>query len=750
MKITFKKVKVIIAIISVLIVASLLTLFLFRYFNKEPKLQDLTLEKIEITYDDKVIDRYDAQVQSVDFTLGVRINDGADISNCVKPVVKWEFVGKTDTTISNAGLVHVGNAIQDVEVMVSVIGVNKLTKTIPFSIIPKQGTTLQSISAVTEPNMTQDYIEGQVFDKKSISVWGNFGSYFARLTGFTANEDPLTATSTDVLIKYGDMEFSLPVSVKRKTLQSIEIITAPDKVEYIETQKFDKTGLKVKANYEYLSEVITDFNVDETTPLQFGDRRVVVSYTFNDITKQTTQEIVVSHRVLSSITISGDVKKEYVQGAKFDPTGLQVTANFEVVESEIITNYEYDKLPLMGGTEKVTISYTENGVTKYADVEGINVLVPYSAVRRVKINSPENVSLNWTYNYISDQLEEKSDYNNYTEHSLLFDVVAGEYDVPVGAVVTLTATNSAVSGFVVDDTEILLDYPNNYYLLDIVRGTQIEIGALELPGNRFVVRFVGDNKDKSFVYGKSWAEPLRTQDLQIVLQLFSATSNYYYEYIIDETPYSFAELSNISFNKKTIVVVEKKNIVAENKVLTLNYYDNFTATINEDVSTLTLATLPSPSRAGYTFKGWSKTSDGESIDDATLSEYLSSASESYVLYALWEKIVVDYSGSKVVGTWTIEATRENVPLKCTVTFNSDGTFTYEVMYDSVKNNSYLGFYSVKDNVVTILSAETSSDVMLISKGDFMFKIVGEDLSVCVFIIENYAVNKMDLSLAKSA
>ena len=72
------------------------------------------------------------------------------------------------------------------------------------------------------------------------------------------------------------------------------------------------------------------------------------------------------------------------------------------------------------------------------------------------------------------------------------------------------------------------------------------------------------------------------------------------------------------------------------------------------------------------------------------------------------------------------------------------------MYDSVKNNSYLGFYSVKDNVVTILSAETSSDVMLISKGDFMFKIVGEDLSVCVFIIENYAVNKMDLSLAKSA
>ena len=69
---------------------------------------------------------------------------------------------------------------------------------------------------------------------------------------------------------------------------------------------------------------------------------------------------------LTSITISNAPNKTiYVEGQNFDATGMEVKANYNSQITQTITNYTIiDGKNLKVGQTSVTISYTENGVTK--------------------------------------------------------------------------------------------------------------------------------------------------------------------------------------------------------------------------------------------------------------------------------------------------------------------------------------------------------------------------------------------------
>ncbi len=751
MKGASKGTKVIIAVTSTIVVASLLTLFLYFAIvgMKPPKPQKMEIHNLEISYNGKAIETFDAEVQAEDFSLGVIVNGGVEVENTLPPTITWKFVGDTDSLVTADGVIHVGNTIQTVSLVATAVGENEVSASIEFNIVPKTGTTLESISAVTKAGATQEYIEGQVFDISTISVWGFYGSYYARLTGFTAPTNPLTYTSTDVLIKYGDKEFSLPVSVKKKTLQSIDIISLPNKVDYIETQTFDKTGLRIRANYEYLSEEVSDFVVDESRPLAVSDKMILVSYTFNGVTQTAPLSINVAHRKLVSITVSGDVKKQYVQGAKFSTKGLKVVANYEEVASEEVLNYTYPTMPLMSGVTQIEIAYTENGITQSAVLSGITVEAPYFRSRHIKVLSSENLSLSWTYKYINDNLEEKTDYNTYAEHSYAYDVVNGEYDVPVGAVVTFTATNSTVSGIKVGEEQISFDYPSDSYNIEVFAGDEMQVDALVLPGERFVVRFSGTSGERSFVYGKSWSEPLRGQDYITVGQIFTDSTDKYYIYQIGENYYTYAQLKDLPFNKKTVVVVTEVRVETENKVLTLCYYDGMSTVLNEGVDALKLTDIDAPTRTRYNFLGWATEENGAPLTDETLKDYLNSEREEYILFALWESVAVDYADSQYVGTWSCEVTVGETDLSCTVEFKVNGTFNYTVYYGGILNNSYTGYYEINAGKITILEINCPLEMMLVAPSDFKFVLDGENLQASVFIIENYAVSAMDLDLTKA-
>lgn len=62
-------------------------------------------------------------------------------------------------------------------------------------------------------------------------------------------------------------------------LTGIEITTPPSKIEYVEGETFDSTGMVVTANYsDGSAEAVTDYTVDKTEPLTVSDTVVTVSY----------------------------------------------------------------------------------------------------------------------------------------------------------------------------------------------------------------------------------------------------------------------------------------------------------------------------------------------------------------------------------------------------------------------------------------------------------------------------------------
>lgn len=78
-----------------------------------------------------------------------------------------------------------------------------------------------------------------------------------------------------------------------------------------------------------------------------------------------------TEKTLESIEITkGPDKIAYTEGEKFDPTGMVVTAKYSDETSKVVTDYTYAPKAELGKNDtKITVSYTEDGVTKTDDIE---------------------------------------------------------------------------------------------------------------------------------------------------------------------------------------------------------------------------------------------------------------------------------------------------------------------------------------------------------------------------------------------
>lgn len=74
-------------------------------------------------------------------------------------------------------------------------------------------------------------------------------------------------------------------------------------------------------------------------------------------------------KVLTKIDVTAEpTKTAYVEGQTFDPTGMVVTASYDDSSSAEVTGYTFSNSALTKGQTFVEVSYTENGVTKTANV----------------------------------------------------------------------------------------------------------------------------------------------------------------------------------------------------------------------------------------------------------------------------------------------------------------------------------------------------------------------------------------------
>ena len=147
--------------------------------------------------------------------------------------------------------------------------------------------------------------------------------------------------------------------------------------------------MKVIATYsDGTTKEVTDYTYTPAGELKTTDKTITVSYTENELTKTATQEITVVAKGNSGDEPGGETEKAkldsieikeaptktvYTEGEKFDKTGMKVIAKYSDGTTKEIKNYAYT--PAGALTKKdttITVSYTENGVTK-TDTQKIKI-----------------------------------------------------------------------------------------------------------------------------------------------------------------------------------------------------------------------------------------------------------------------------------------------------------------------------------------------------------------------------------------
>ncbi len=157
-----------------------------------------------------------------------------------------------------------------------------------------------------------------------------------------------------------------------KYLDSLEITTAPTKVEYVDGDEFDATGMVVKAKYtDNTSATISEYEVIASSPLTPKDTSITVKYSENGRTRSVEQEIAVVAVALSSIAFTTNpTKTAYYVGDELDLTGASITATYNNGDTADVTEQctftPEDGAFLSADDTTVTASFTDGEVTKTA------------------------------------------------------------------------------------------------------------------------------------------------------------------------------------------------------------------------------------------------------------------------------------------------------------------------------------------------------------------------------------------------
>ena len=156
----------------------------------------------------------------------------------------------------------------------------------------------------------------------------------------------------------------------------IEITSPPTKTTYNAGENIDLTGIVVTATFSDGStkEVTSEctFSPASGTVVYENNDKITANWTWEGtITYSVAQSITVK-RVLTGLSITTQpAKTSYYKGDALDLTGMVVTATFSSGASEDVTS-GCSFNPAAGsalssyGTVTVTVTYTENGVTKTA------------------------------------------------------------------------------------------------------------------------------------------------------------------------------------------------------------------------------------------------------------------------------------------------------------------------------------------------------------------------------------------------
>ena len=151
-------------------------------------------------------------------------------------------------------------------------------------------------------------------------------------------------------------------------LHSIEVTTPPNRTSYVAGQAFETIGMVITANYAIDNIVVSSAAVIGYTvtpsPLTDGVTKVTITYSEGGVTCTTEQAVTVIH-ALTSITSTNPTKTIYEYGETFESAGMSVTATYSDSKTATVSGWKTSPSVLNTvGTQIITVSYTENGITK--------------------------------------------------------------------------------------------------------------------------------------------------------------------------------------------------------------------------------------------------------------------------------------------------------------------------------------------------------------------------------------------------
>ena len=223
---------------------------------------------------------------------------------------------------------------------------------------------IQRIEVTKNPDKMQ-YGVGTEFDDTGMEITLHYeGGFSYKITdGWQVSYNFKSAGRKMVTVSYGGKTTILTVTVAIKATDKIAITTMPSKLEYIEGESFDKSGMVVTAYYnDGTSANVLDYAVS-TNLSSPGRKTVTVSYGG----KTATFGVTVTEKVLTSIAVTTKPSKlSYTEGESFDKSGMIVTAYYNNNLSEAVSNYTVSGYSSTIGTKTITVSY--NGKTATFDV----------------------------------------------------------------------------------------------------------------------------------------------------------------------------------------------------------------------------------------------------------------------------------------------------------------------------------------------------------------------------------------------
>lgn len=141
------------------------------------------------------------------------------------------------------------------------------------------------------------------------------------------------------------------------------------------------------------------------SPLTDGTQEVTITYSELGETCQTTYPVTVTHRLTSIEVTSNPSTMTYEYGDTLQTTGMVVTAHYSDGDTSAVSGYQCSPTSLTTvGSQKITVSYSENGVTQTTT---FNVTVNRKSVAKPTWKS------NLTYNGNSQSVNGTSYWNNF-------------------------------------------------------------------------------------------------------------------------------------------------------------------------------------------------------------------------------------------------------------------------------------------------------------------------------------------------